>query len=51
MAKFICESCRYSFNPKGADKIVPPRICPYCNRRESVVLEKSAQDLIDEFGN
>ena len=50
MAKFICENCRYSFAPKGDNKAVPPKICPYCNRRETVVLEKTAQELLNEFG-
>ena len=50
MVKFICENCRYSFSPKSKDNLIPPKICPYCNRRDAVVLEKTAQELLDDFG-
>jgi len=49
MVKFRCDNCGYSFAPKDKAKTEPPKICPYCNRRDMVVKEKSAQELINEF--
>ncbi len=49
MVRFYCENCKYSFAPKDKGKSLPPKICPYCNRRETVVPEKTAQELLNEF--
>ncbi|HME87173.1 MAG TPA: hypothetical protein VKE88_02070 [Candidatus Nanoarchaeia archaeon] len=48
MVRFHCENCGYSFEPKTG-KMEPPRICPYCNRRDAVVRQKSAQELLNDF--
>jgi len=44
MVKYGCDSCGYSFTPKG-DRI--PKMCPYCNRGQ-VSRQRSAQELIDD---
>ena len=41
--KFRCTKCNYQFEK---DKF--PLRCPYCGKNDSVVKEKSAQDIIDE---
>ena len=51
MPKFYCEKCGYSFVPRGKDQVNPPKSCPYCNAKESVVKEKTAHELLDEFTN
>ncbi len=49
MVKFNCTNCGYSFTPKGENKSMPPKICPYCNKRETVERQKTAGELLDEF--
>lgn len=51
MVKFYCENCGYGFSPKNHSKINPPKTCPYCNRKDTVSTERTAQELINEFAD
>lgn len=41
--KIICESCGYTFK---AEKI--PKICPYCGEMNTLIIEKKADDFLNE---
>ena len=49
MAKFYCENCGYSFRPKDKARQEPPKTCPYCNRSETLIREKTSAELLDEL--
>lgn len=46
MSKFFCTKCRYRFSPKNERKLEPPRLCPYCGKEGSVILEQSVDSMI-----
>ncbi len=40
--KFKCSACRYEFEPRNKDRVVPPNRCPYCSKEGSVSNKKHA---------
>ena len=43
MPKLFCTKCNYNFEK---DKV--PSRCPYCAEDNSVVVQRTAQDILDE---
>lgn len=46
MTTFQCDWCGYKFNL--ANKKVPPKKCPYCDKTGGVHEPKMAQDILNE---
>jgi len=42
MPKYVCKRCNFRFDSNN------PRECGYCGRSDSLEVEKSAVDLLDE---
>jgi DNA-directed RNA polymerase subunit RPC12/RpoP len=49
MTRYICTSCNYRFEPKSGKGV--PKVCPYCGKRESVIEEQGAQEILDEVSH
>jgi rubrerythrin len=45
MEQFICTNCNYRFKASKREA------CPWCSKKDSVELEKSAEDLLAEVEN
>ena len=46
-SKFFCKICGYKFVRKGMS-VRTPEVCPYCSRKNVVVADYTAQDIITE---
>src|SRR3989344_5102232 len=46
-SKFFCKICAYRFVRKGIN-VKTPEVCPYCSRKNAVVSDYTAQDIITE---
>ncbi len=49
MPRYRCTNCNYVFELKPGKKI--PKKCPYCAKENSLVPEKTAQELLDEVAS
>jgi len=48
MVSYRCKNCDYRFSPKDKTKTDIPKICPYCNRKETLEKEKTANEILNE---
>ena len=49
MATFHCNSCGFKFTPKSKTRTIPPKVCPSCSRKDTIVdVSNLMQDILNE---